>query len=59
MTGSGEASNGLLIINFAVRFCSFCNFPIIDTLALPQTGQQYLKIGLYQAAIDFFNGRGW
>ena len=25
MTGRGEASNGLLVINFAARFCSFCN----------------------------------
>ena len=59
MTGSGEASNGLLVINIAAQFCSFCNFPIIDTPASPPNRTAVSEIGLYQTSICCFNRSGW
>ena len=59
MTGIGEASNGLLAMNFAARFCSFRNFPITDTPALPPNRAAVSEIGLYQTSIHCFNRSGW
>ena len=59
MTGTGEASNGLLVINFAARFCSFCNFSVIDIQELPPNRAAVSKIGLYQTSIHCFNRSGW
>ena len=57
MTGSGEASNGLLVINFAARSCSFCNFFIIDTPTLPPGGvHNMLRVRVCAAHMGGFLG---